>query len=45
MNKKIDYGIDGPKIIRNRIIGGILLELIAIGVYIFLNNILFLLLL
>lgn len=39
MNKKIDYGIDGPKIIRNRIIGGILLELIAIGVYIFLNNI------
>ena len=39
MDKKIDYGIDGPKIIRNRIIGGILLELISIGVYIFLNNI------
>ncbi|MGL5312461.1 MAG: class I SAM-dependent methyltransferase [Peptostreptococcaceae bacterium] len=38
MKNKVDYGIDAPEIIRNRIIGGIVLAIIAIGVSIYFRD-------
>ena len=38
MKNKVNYGVDAPEIIRNRIIGGIVLIIISVGNYIFFRD-------